>query len=275
MSGRDETAQTRHKAHDDIEFLASSWHRLDVLEALADGPRNRTELKERTDVSRVTLSRILSDLEEREWIIRDAGQFAATTRGKIVAQQVAGLLETMITTDELGDALEWLPVEEFDFDLEHLRDAAVILPDATDLNAPTQDIVDLFDRSNRFRCIANATNREGLAALRDVVVAGDLAVEYILTPGVLETIGEVPELRDLVSELCEADGTDIYRYVGETPVTMVAIADDQTIVCGHGEDGVPAGTIATGNEAIHDWAEKYVDECRAEARPLEPEALVP
>lgn len=276
MDPIDDTRSTRHKAHTDVEFLANSWHRLDVLEAVADGPQTRTELKERTDVSRVTLSRILSDLEQRGWIVRDAGQFEATANGAVVAREVSELLDTMITADEMGNALEWLPIEEFDFDLEHLRDVSVITPDSSDLNAPTRDLVDLMREGSRIRNITNAINHEGMVALRDAVVTGDLSLEYILTPEVVETVSNDSELRRVVADLCDSEGAEIYQYLGETPVTMVATYDDErVVVCGHGDGGVPPGTIQTTNNAIRSWAESYLDDLRAESDRLEPELFTP
>lgn len=268
-----ETRSTRHKAHGDIEFLANSWNRLDVLAAVADGPRSRTELKELTDVSRVTLSRILSDLEDRGWIVRETGQFEATASGAIIAREVSGLLETLIAADEMGDALEWLPVEEFDFDLENLRDVSVITPDSTDLNAPTGDLVDLMREGSRIRNVTNAVNREGMVPLRDAVVTGDLSLEWILTPEVVDTMSADPELRRVVADLCESEQVDVYHYLGETPVTMVAICDERVVVCGHGDGDVPPGTIRTTNDAVRSWAESYLDDRLADARRLEPEAL--
>lgn len=40
---------------------------------LADAPRTRHELKERADVSRITICRLLDDLEERDWIVHENG----------------------------------------------------------------------------------------------------------------------------------------------------------------------------------------------------------
>lgn len=276
MDSTDDTRTTRHKAHDDIEFLANSWHRLDVLEAIADGPQTRTALKDLTDVSRVTLSRILADLEERGWIVRNSGQFEATAHGAVVAREVSQLLDTLITTDELGEALEWLPIEEFDFDLVHLRDVSVITPDSTDLNAPTGDLVDLMREGSRIRNVTNAINREGMGPLRDAVVSGDLSLEYILTREVVDTVSNDPELRRVITDLCDAEAADLYQYLGDTPVTMVATYDEErVVVCGHGDGGVPPGTIQTTNQAIRSWAESYLDELRAESRQLEPAMLTP
>ena len=58
-------------ALDDIDFLTRSEHRVTVLEALMDEPREYGELKDLTGVSRVTLNRLLAQFEEKKWIVED------------------------------------------------------------------------------------------------------------------------------------------------------------------------------------------------------------
>lgn len=50
-----------------------------VLGANRDELRSRNELKKMTDVSRVTLSRILGKFEDREWIERTNGRLSRAT----------------------------------------------------------------------------------------------------------------------------------------------------------------------------------------------------
>lgn len=275
MNPIDDTQSNRHKAHDDVEFLANSWNRFDVLDAVAEGPRTRTELKELTNVSRVTLSRVLSDLEDRGWIVRETDRFEATNNGAVVAAAVSRLLDRLKTADEIGEALEWLPVHEFDFDLHHLRGMTVIQPDHHDLNAPTRDLIDMMYESSQIRTIATGINHEGMTVLRDEAVSGDLTLEYILTPQVIDAVANDPELRDLIADMCEAQGADVYRYLGDTPVPMVALIDEHVVICGHGDGDLPPGTIETTNDVVRSWAKSYLDDRLAEARLLETETFPP
>lgn len=47
-----------------VEYLARSPSRVKILDLIRNAPRTRDELKEATDVSRVTLTRILNELED-------------------------------------------------------------------------------------------------------------------------------------------------------------------------------------------------------------------
>lgn len=50
---------------DDIAFLANSEYRVAVLQSLLDGPYSRHVIAEKTDIHRVTLGRILDELENK------------------------------------------------------------------------------------------------------------------------------------------------------------------------------------------------------------------
>lgn len=60
---------------DDVEYLARSANRVRVLETLAKGPHDRTDLQEKTGAARATLGRILGEFEERGWIRRDGAEY--------------------------------------------------------------------------------------------------------------------------------------------------------------------------------------------------------
>lgn len=275
MNPTDDTRRPRRGAREAVEFLVSSWNRFDVLDAVADGPRTRTELKERTDVSRVTLSRILSDLEDRGWIDREADRFEATASGAVVAAELSRLLDNVKAADDLGGVVEWLPVDQFDFDLRHLADATVITPGHGDLTAPTQDLVDLAHGCRRIRAIPTGITHEFIAALRDATVDGDLSLECLLPPAVFEVVSDDAELRRQFSNMSDSGQTRIFHYRGDASVPMLGIFDDRVMICGHGEGDVPPGTIETTDDFVRSWAESYFEARRAEGRQLEPGAFTP
>lgn len=271
MCPGEELSTGRSTAREDVGFLTSSWNRFDVLEAVSQTSRSRDELLERIDVSRVTLSRILSDLESRDWITRRSNRFEATADGVFVADEVSRLLDNLTTADELGRAIEWLPTDQFDFDVKHLRDVTIITPDQEDLTAPTRKLIDLAHRCSRIRAIPTGITHEFIAALRDATVDGDLSVELLLPPDVLDIVSDDPDVRRRFLDMGDSGQADIFHYRGDSPLTMMGIFDDEVMVCGHGEGEVPAGTIKTTNEVIRSWAESYFSDRRAEARRLDAE----
>lgn len=281
MATHEETQTDRSDARNDVEFLTSSWNRLDVLAAVADGPRSRDELRDATDVSRVTLSRILSDLGTRGWITRGNDGYEATTAGAYVAAEVTGLLENVRTLNRLGDNVNWIRVDQFDFDLSRLQDATVITPTWDDFAAQTRVLTQLVYDSTAIRGIGTGLDREFMGAVADATVNGDLSVELVFTPEVIDAINAEPELSRMFRDLADAADADIYRYQGKEPLMELGIhetdgtREDVVMLCGQHEEGAPPGTVESTDPTVWDWAESYFAARRAESHRLRAAVFTP
>ncbi|MDX1747981.1 MAG: hypothetical protein R3324_18775, partial [Halobacteriales archaeon] len=178
----------------DVEFLARSESRVEVLDAVHEESRTRDELEGVTDVSRTTLSRMLADFEEREWIVRSNGRFELTPEGAFVASEITRLLENMETAEKLDGTLGWLPTDEFDFDLRHLRDAEVVTLRWNDPASMCQLAEHLKDAS-RVWSIDASVSREFVDVLRNLTLEQGTSYEGILTPDSIGVVRDHPELR--------------------------------------------------------------------------------
>ena len=96
---------------DDIEFIASSKHRVGVLDALAGGRCDRDDLRSITGASSPTMGRVLSAFEERRWIERRGPSYELTPLGEYVAERFAALRNTLETEQRLREVWRWLPRE--------------------------------------------------------------------------------------------------------------------------------------------------------------------
>ncbi len=103
---------------DDIEFLARSKHRFRILEALSERPYERDELQQETDVSRTTIQRTLSDMEEMGWIESAGWRYKITELGDIIRSEFDRVLGVAGAVQELNQVIEWVPVEAIDIDLQ-------------------------------------------------------------------------------------------------------------------------------------------------------------
>ncbi len=96
---------------EEIEFIASSKHRVGVLEALAEGGHDRRDLESMTGAHSSTIGRVLSDFEERRWIERNGPTYELTPLGEYVADQFADLCDAMEIEGKLRAVWQWLPRE--------------------------------------------------------------------------------------------------------------------------------------------------------------------
>lgn len=259
---------------EDIEFLARSSHRVEVLDALADAPRTRHELKERADVSRITIRRLLEDLEERGWIEHDNGQYEATASGRVVAREFARLQSNLSVADRLDDALEWLPTGEFGFDLARLHDADVLR--ATSWESQTEAIrhaADLVEEADYLRGTAIGFSHEVVDAIRELVVEDDGRFEAVVDETAFGMIRDDAGLRRRFRDLLASENAALYRYTGAAPLHMVMTFDDIVVICGHVDEGPPPGTLESRDERVHAWAKSYFETALAASEPVGVDAL--
>lgn len=177
---------------DDVEFLSRSSSRVQVLNEITDSPRTRHELRELTGASRVTINRIVDDLEDRGWIVRENGRCEATAQGAFAAEEFTRVLDNLGTLDHLDEHVHWIQLDQFDFDLCELQDANVITPTWDDFGAYTRTLVDLVYDSTAIRAIGTGLHREFVQALGDATLKGDLSLELIYKPEVIDAIKSEP-----------------------------------------------------------------------------------
>lgn len=266
---------------DDVAFLSRSSSRVEVLAAVADSPRPRHELRALTGASRVTVNRIVDDLAERGWLDNDDGLYAATDEGRVVSDELTRVLRNLQTLERLGEHVNWIELEQFDFELYELRDANVITPTWDDFGAYTNTLVELVYESTAIRAIGTGLHREFLHALGDATINGDLSLDLIYLPEVINAIATEPDLSRVVRDLMDTDRADIYRYGGDEPLMMLLLhetedpATDVALLCGAHEDGAPPGTVETTNPSVRAWADSYFDAVVADADLLDTDVLSP
>ena len=253
---------------DDIEFLVSSPNRLDVFDAVRLAPQPRHQLREHTDASRVTLSRILSDLEDRHWIERRGGEYVPTPRGNVVSGEVAQLFANLEALDGLDDILSWLPVELFDFDLACLADATVLTSTERNLTAAITETVSCVREATYVQNVARGISAEVIEAYLEAATHDDRSLETILCGSVFDTIKDDEPLQAQLQGMLASDRITVRRFDGPDPPIILTIADDIVLMCGQSNPQSPPDALKTTNEAVYAWAESYIDGVRAAATPV-------
>lgn len=276
MASWDDIKRDRSSALDDVEFLARSPNRVDVLWALAEGPRTRHELRELADASRITIRRLLDDLIERGWITHRDGQYETTTRGRVIANEFERMTANISIADRLDDALRWLPVDEFEFDLAHLNDATVLR--ATSWESQTEAIRHAADRvhqSQTIRGTAIGFSHEVVEAIRSLVLDEGGTFEAVIDASALKMIRGDKGLRRRFRDVITSRNGALYRYGGAAPLHMVMTIDERAVICGHVDQGPPPGTLESVDRQVLSWAQSYYEQALAASEPIHIEQLEP
>ena len=261
----------------DVAFLARSPHRVQVLQTLGDGPRRRPDLHDETGIPQPTLGRILGDFEDRNWVQRDAREYALTAVGELVAEEFDELLETVETVQRLGDVARLLPTDELGFGAERLRSATITRPASGDALRHVRRAEERIAGARELRILTDTMIPGALETLRDQVVAtpeSDLLVESVITGDAIEQALTHPALADWIRDLLGSERTPVYRYDGTSPMT-VALADGTAMLGPTDEQGVPAVLIESDDEVVRAWVGAQLDAYREQSTALTLDDLPP
>jgi len=249
----------------EIEFLALSANRVTVLESLAAGRRTRSELAEATGASQATLGRILGDFEDRDWVVRTDGAYAATATGRLVAEGFRDLLDVMAAERELRDVVAYLPTEAMEFDLRHLADATIVSPTETRPNAPLQRLLELMRGAESVTAFSHALNDQSLAVVGDNL--GGQEFEAVLTRDAVDSLTADDGLRERLRRVVAAPSAGIRVADDHIPVA-VTIADDAVNLLVRDDRGVVQASVDTTDPAVREWAERRYEHYRVHSAPL-------
>jgi len=250
---------------EEIEFLALSPNRVEVLECLADGRQTRSDLAEVTGASQATLGRILGDFEDREWVTRADGAYAATATGRLVADGFRDLLDVMAAERELRDVVAYLPTDALDFDLRKLADANVVTPTETRPNAPIQRLLTLVREAESVTAFSHALNDQILGVVTDRL--DDQEFEAVLTRDAVDSLTEDERLRTRLRTVLDSASAGV-RVADEEIPLAVTIADDVVNILVRDDRGVVQASLDTADPAVREWAERRYEHYRVQSTPL-------
>lgn len=257
-------------ALEEIEFLALSSNRVEVLRLVSEESQTRNGLAMATGASQATLGRILADFEERSWVRREGGEYVATATGRLVSKGFTDLLDILETEGELRGVVRYLPTRAMEFDLRHLADATITVPSETRPNAPVQRVLELLEDAEEVRAFSHAFNEQSLTLVEEKTTAGEQTFEAVLSRSAVAALAEDSTLRRRLESLLDADGAEIRAREGDIPLA-VTIADDVVHLLVRDDDGVLRASIDTDDETVRRWADDRFEAYWRTAVPVDDE----
>ena len=258
-------------ALDDIAFLANSDNRVAIFERLVDGSRARDELTDQVDASRVTIARILRELEAREWITRSGHEYTVTPLGEWVYAEFTRLVDEIEAAQRLRDPYQWIPDDLMPFDIRRLQDAELILLDGTDPTALVRRIVEFHRSGERVRGLARGAAPTFIENQWELTVHGDTRVELVVTPEAVDVVRNHQPTAQKFREMLNTTNAR-YSVYDEIPIS-VGIVNGTVGINLTDEQGVLKGGMVTDDEAVHAWAVDLFETCQEQSRPVNPDAI--
>lgn len=255
---------------DNIQLLATSAHRVGVLETLRDEPTDRRELCEGTGASSPTVGRVLADFEERRWLVRDGPTYGLTPLGEYVADRFLALRDAMEVEEKLRDVWQWLPVEMPGFSVDLFADAVVSSPGPGYPYEPVERLGHLIASTSSLRGFDNIVYKSSnLETACGAVLAG-MTFEYVFTPEALEGMFAWNPDRIMEVAACENATVLVHDHLPDGDRCGLGIMDDRAGICCHdAKTGALVAVIDTDAPEARDWAISVFERVYAEATPVD------
>lgn len=252
---------------DDLADVLAKRH--DFLEELADRPRTKPGLVEATGTSRSTVDRAIDALEDQGLVRRRDGGYRLTFTGRRALTAFEDYRTRLDALDAARDVLGSLPADAA-VDPDALVGATVRESPRYPNDVGFQDVPDLLERGDRLRVVGPALPPRYVEDVRRAVVENDLAVEFVVTPTVVEMVDRMP-CDDLLA-VVDDDRVTFYRLDDAVPFALwiVAAADGTTSgIVAYSDTGV-TGVVRNDTDAMTEWATGTFEDYRDRATEGDP-----
>jgi len=255
-----------------VAFLTRSEHRFHLLDLLADGASSREELRDQLDATRVTLSRILGDLEERNLIQRrtsDRG-YELSSFGEAVHRDLVRLQGTITAGQTYPELITRLPTDWFDFDLRCLADGKHVHRKSEDPLAVARVIANAIKGGSSCESLVGTFTSLPMYGYEQAIQNGnEPEVRVVFDSSVTETMVEDAPLRATWREIQSQVDSTVYYSIDERVPCTVDLVDGETVfftVDREQETGFDI--ISCFHPDVVAWADRVIGEYRDHAVPL-------
>ncbi|ELY96132.1 putative DNA binding protein [Natrialba chahannaoensis JCM 10990] len=252
---------------DDIAFLANSENRVALLRCLTDGPHARDGLMTKVNVSRVTLGRILDELDERNWISQKGQVCNITPLGAWVHEEYQAFSEMMTAERTLREVFQWFPDEEYGFHISELADAEITAVSRANASAPLSQHVRLFEDGGQFWSFSFAITRLFLESCWRHVMSEAITFKWVFTTQVLDVLKNDPELSRHSREMLDSGRVEYRHFEGTIPYIVLGSEGKVNLRLAD-EEGSPTALIESEADAVREWAESTFEDYWHEGTPV-------
>lgn len=195
------------KVRDDLKFLTASDVRTKIIIVLNEGSKNLGDLKDKTNLNSSTILHGMSQLEEKNLILKKSGGYSLSQTGKIVALNITNLIKTSTSLEELEKILLRHEIGAIPEDLLErigsLNNSYVVESTPTDVMKPQTVHAKLLSKANEVKYISSVILPQKIEMFEDMLEKGSL--QLMLTSEVLEKWIEIKSRKNLKKALLEKD----------------------------------------------------------------------
>lgn len=256
---------------EDINAGVAFLRRTPFLDAIRTDGLDRTDLRERFDVSRSTAYRTTVDLEERGLIEPTNAGYRLTPYGLTVVKAGERYVETLSAAERLQLLLEYVDHPLLADSLYLFADSEVITPEPDEPFRLIEWLMDRMTSVERYRSLVPTVGTAEQFDIPEERAEAGADMEVVFTHERLSGwAGAARERLAATLGLPNCNG-----FVAAEEPFPLQIFDETVMIVGvDDEDGLPKVCVATERVEARDWAEAVFRRHRRRAEPVDVESLV-
>jgi predicted transcriptional regulator len=253
---------------DDIEFLSRSPHRVRALRTLRSGPADRDDLRAATEASKATVSRLLNEFEDRNWVVRDGHAYELTDPGEFVAEEFLRLVDRMDTEHALRDVWQWFPTDLPGCTMSLFADAVVTKLGSHSPYRPFPRFVEIHESARTVSAVQRALPKPASCEVFERYFAGGGEARLAISSAYIDMLSkEVSE--DVLREAVESGRLTLSAHDSLSTNAGIAVFDDRLVVLCRDDDVITRVMVDTDAPEAVAWGESIYERARSEARPVD------
>lgn len=251
------------------EVLSVVAKRVDVLRALAAGPRDVRDLRDDLGASRSTVYKAVRQLESARVVASTGDGYALTLFGRLLFRTFERTLAETRTLCETEAVLSTLP-PTLPIDPSVFADATVVTPGPYAPDRPVDELESFVAELGRFRTLTPVARARYLAFATDRLDDPEFGGEFVVERSVVEyALSTYPEA---FYRIAERDSFTYFETTEEIPFGLVLPASSAAPVgvTLYDRSQQLRAFVRTDDPHAAAWAEETYAEFRAAATPLSP-----
>ncbi|MFB6127875.1 MAG: helix-turn-helix transcriptional regulator [Halolamina sp.] len=254
------------EGYEDVQFLAGSPGRHDVLATLAAEPLRPADLTDRVDVTRTTVQRVLAGFAERGWVRKRGRRYEPTPSGRRMLEAYEATLEAADRSRELAPLLEHLgPVAD------ELPEAALTAGEVTaagdtdPLAAVDRVVARLRAATGSSLLVVSPVVAETFNRVAADLLAAATEMQMVIDERVLEASAE--SYPEALARAREVDDIDVVVHP-EALALGIVVDPEWACLCAYDDDRNLRAVLESDAPEVREWAREYVNGLKGRARSL-------
>ena len=221
---------------DDVKFFIASDVRAKIIISLKDGSKNLADLRKDIHLSSSTILHGMSQLEEKNLIFRESGNYSLSQKGEIAAYKLIDLVKSVYSLNKLQGLflhhdITAIPTTLFK-DIGCLENSLIIKATETDIMKPQDVRLAMISKSNNIKHLSSVFDLSTTQIFLNALEKGG-KVELILTNGIMEKFIET------------IDKQALQKWVKKGSLKLMKLDDDVKISLTIGDDFMTMGLFST------------------------------